>query len=140
MHASREGVAIELLLSDIENLDLGLGHTAAIARLDVRLVLDVTRALPGTCSTPPPVNRGRGELNALLFVSAALLRDKKRTASNKKSAARYAVASHKNAARCAVESYVAHVSSAPEKERHEDSANRGANKSRQCALQMNNPQ
>ena len=49
MHARGESVNRELLLSDIKDLDLGLGHTTAIARLDVRLVLDVTRAFPGTC-------------------------------------------------------------------------------------------
>ena len=49
MNASRERVHAELLLSDIEDLDLGLRHTTAVARFDVGLVLDVTRALPRTC-------------------------------------------------------------------------------------------
>jgi hypothetical protein len=49
VNASRERVHAELLLSDIEDLDLSLRHTTAVARFDVGLVLDVTRALPRTC-------------------------------------------------------------------------------------------
>jgi len=51
--AGREGVNGQLLLSDIEDLDLRLRYTTAIPRLNVRLVLDVTGALPRTC-TPQP--------------------------------------------------------------------------------------
>ena len=51
MDASREGDDRKFLLSDIEDLDLSLRHTTAVARLDVRLVLAITRALPRTCST-----------------------------------------------------------------------------------------
>jgi hypothetical protein len=54
--ASGEGVHRQLLLSDIEDLDLSLRHTTAVARLDVRLVLDVTGALPRTCTRTVPVN------------------------------------------------------------------------------------
>ena len=49
VNASRERVHAELFLSDIEDLDLGLRYTTAVARFDVGLVLDVTRALPWTC-------------------------------------------------------------------------------------------
>ena len=50
VHARGERVHGELLLADIEDLDLSLRYTTAVARLDIRLVLDVTGALPRTCS------------------------------------------------------------------------------------------
>jgi len=49
--AGREGVDGQPLLSDIKDLDLRLGYTTAIPRLNVGLVLDVTGALPRTCTT-----------------------------------------------------------------------------------------
>jgi hypothetical protein len=52
--ASGEGIHRELLLSDIEDLDLRLRHTTTVARLDVRLVLDVTGALPRTYTRRAP--------------------------------------------------------------------------------------
>jgi len=56
VNASGEHVHALLLLSDIKDLQLSLGHTTAVARLDVGLVLAVARALPRTCT--PGVNKG----------------------------------------------------------------------------------
>jgi hypothetical protein len=50
VHALGERVHIALLLAAIVDTKLGVGDTTAITRLDVRLVLDVTRTLPRTCN------------------------------------------------------------------------------------------
>ena len=48
MDNSRELVHSGFLVTDLEDPDLGLGHTAEVARFDVRLVLTVAVASCGT--------------------------------------------------------------------------------------------
>lgn len=52
-----EGIDGGLLVTQIEDSDLGIGHTTAVARLDVRLVLTVSVAAGRSCWVSGPYER-----------------------------------------------------------------------------------